>query len=93
MAERLKMEIVAVHGICAATRVELLARDSWRARRVALGNAAVPMTSVLEERSLAWRTCGCCRISRANLASSPPQGSLVQGTRLAMLTAGTPAAL
>lgn len=88
MAERLKMEIAAVHGICAATPVELPARDIWRARRVVLGNAAVPMTSVLEMRSLAWRSCGCCRISRANLASSPPQVSLMQGTRLAMSTAG-----
>ena len=91
MAERLKMEIAAVHGICVATRVELPARYIWRARRVVLGNAAVPMTSVLEKRSLAWRSCGCCRISRANLASSPPQVSLVQGTRLGILTAETPA--
>lgn len=55
MAEWLKMEIATAHGICAATRVELPARFMWRAYRAVLGHAAVPMTSVLDKRSLTWR--------------------------------------
>jgi len=55
MAEWLKMELAAAHGICAATRVDLPARFIWRAYRAVLGRAAVPSASALDKQPLTWR--------------------------------------
>jgi len=55
MAEWLKMELAAAHGICAATRVELPARFVWRAYRAVLGRDAVPTTSALDKLPMTWR--------------------------------------
>ncbi len=55
MAEWLKMELAAAHGICAATRVELPARFIWRAYRAVLGRAAVPAIPAMDKLPLTWR--------------------------------------
>jgi exodeoxyribonuclease V gamma subunit len=58
MAEWVKMELAAAHGVCAATRVELPARFIWQAYRAVLGPAAVPATSPLDKLPLTWRLMG-----------------------------------
>lgn len=55
MAEWLKMELAAAHGVCAATRVELPARFLWRAWRAQLGRDAVPVLPALDKLPLTWR--------------------------------------
>src|SRR5687767_7611658 len=55
MAEWLKMELAAAHGVCAAVRIELPARFVWRAYRAVLGPAAVPALSPLDKLPLTWR--------------------------------------
>jgi exodeoxyribonuclease V gamma subunit len=55
MAEWLKMEMAAGHGVCAATRVELPARFLWRAYRAVLGRAAVPGLGATDKLPLTWR--------------------------------------
>ena len=55
MAEWLKMEIAAAHGICAAARVQLPARFVWQAYRAVLGRQAVPPSSPLDALPLTWR--------------------------------------
>jgi exodeoxyribonuclease V gamma subunit len=55
MAEWLKMELAAAHGVCASTRVELPARFIWRAYRAVLGRHAVPRASALDKLPLTWR--------------------------------------
>ena len=55
MAEWLKMQLAAAHGVCAATRLELPARFVWRAYRAVLGRAVVPATSALDKLPLTWR--------------------------------------
>jgi exodeoxyribonuclease V gamma subunit len=55
MAEWLKMELAAAHGVCAAARVELPARFMWRTWRAALGRDAVPALAPLDKLPLTWR--------------------------------------
>jgi exodeoxyribonuclease V gamma subunit len=55
MAEWLKMELAAAHGVCAAARVELPARFLWRTYRAVLGREAVPALSPVDKLPLAWR--------------------------------------
>ncbi|MFO1270032.1 MAG: exodeoxyribonuclease V subunit gamma, partial [Rubrivivax sp.] len=55
MAEWLKMELAAAHGVCAAARVELPARFVWRTYRAVLGREAVPAVSPLDKLPLTWR--------------------------------------
>lgn len=55
MAEWLKMELAAAHGVCAAVRVELPARFMWRTYRAVLGREAVPVVSPVDKLPLTWR--------------------------------------
>ncbi|MCW5634162.1 MAG: exodeoxyribonuclease V subunit gamma [Rubrivivax sp.] len=55
MAEWLKMELAAAHGVCAAARVELPARFVWRTWRAVLGREAVPAVSPVDKLPLTWR--------------------------------------
>lgn len=55
MAEWFKMEMAAIGGVCAATRVELPGRFLWRTYRQVLGREAVPRDSPLDKVPMIWR--------------------------------------
>lgn len=55
MAEWFKMEMAAIGGVCAATRVELPGRFLWRTYRQVLGREAVPSDSPLDKVPMIWR--------------------------------------
>ncbi len=55
MAEWVKMQLAAQHGVCAGAQVELPARFVWRSCRQVLGRAAVPAASALDKAPLVWR--------------------------------------
>lgn len=55
MAEWFKMEMAAMGGVCAATRVELPGRFLWRTYRQVLGRDAVPSESPLDKVPMVWR--------------------------------------
>jgi exodeoxyribonuclease V gamma subunit len=78
MAEWLKMELAAAHGICAATRVELPARFIWRAYRSVLGRSAVPAVSALDKQPLTWRFMQCLP-EASRLPGFEPVASFLHG--------------
>ena len=55
MAEWVKMQLAAQHGVCASAQVELPARFVWRSCRQVLGPGAVPSASALDKAPLVWR--------------------------------------